>query len=208
MSVDRIQAVLDGTNPDDVLVRVRGAEGVTFATKRSYGRPLDYLRRNINPISDEMHTAGELYIADVMALAPMASNTAQTITHMESQKPLTKDELAELKEQKATGKYIHSSGECRTVPDHSERIVNAAFTLKRIDDRLDAVMRTLLRDLLIRELTIGEIAVRWRWKPETASEFVRYALRNLSEVYQETNEEFSAFVRKQRALEAEAKAGL
>jgi hypothetical protein len=44
---DLMREVLDGTDPDRVLVRVRNAEGVTLATRKDYGRPIDYLRYRV-----------------------------------------------------------------------------------------------------------------------------------------------------------------
>ncbi len=206
---DAVQAVLDGTDPADVLVRVRGVEAVTLAVRRNYGRPLDYLRsRSKNAISDAMFMAGDMYIADIMALSPMASNTQATIEHMQRTVELTSDEKAERRHQLDTGNYIHSKGETHAVNDPSTRILSAAFRLKRIDEKLDHVMRELLRDLLIREYSVGTIAQRWRWQPDGASTMVRYALARLVNIYEMIDTEFAAYVRKLRVLESEAKEGL
>jgi hypothetical protein len=70
------------------------------------------------------------------------------------------------------------------------------------------VQRALLRDLVIRELTVGTIAQRWKWSPEAASVMVRYALLRLVDVYERLREDFAAWLRQERQGEVEAALGL
>jgi hypothetical protein len=196
-----MQAVLDGTDPESVLVRVRNAEGVTFAVRKDYGRPLDYLRyRSKIPISDVLYLAGEFYASDYAAISQVGSNTQSTIDALMRSVPWT----AEDKRLVESGRYIHPKGEAHEAADQSMRMVSAAWSLKRVDERLDGVLRELLRDLLVRELTVGMIAQRWRMQPDSASTMLRYALMKLSEVYEQTRKEFADYARQARQQELEA----
>lgn len=207
---DLVRAVLDGTDPETVLVRVKHAEGVALATRKDYGRPIDYLRYRVkNPISDAMFMAAEFYHGDYHAISPVASNTMSTINHLMMAVPLSADDRRMLDQEGINGGRMHSAGECHGAPsDPSERMLGAAFALKRIDDKLDRVQREVLRDLLIREYTVGTIAQRWKWTPEAASVMVRYALNRLVDVYEETREDFAAYLRQERQNELEAEIGL
>lgn len=206
---DFIRAVLDGTDPDTVLVRVRTAEGVSMATRRNSGRPIDYLRQQgKNPISDAMFMAAEFYAGDYFAISQVGSNTQATIDHLMKAVPYEAADKRMLDQEGINSQRMHPKSECHEAKDPSERMLGAAFALKRIDDRLDKVQRALLRDLLIRENTIGTIATKWRWKPEAASVMVRYALQRLVDVYEEMREDFAAYLRQERQSEIEAALGL
>jgi hypothetical protein len=206
---DLMRAVLDGTDPDRVLVAVRTAEGVSLATRKDYGRPLDYLRyRNPKPISDAQFMAGEFYIADYASISQVGSNTQATIDHLMKAVPMTADDRRMLREEGVNSQRMHPKTECHEASDPSDRMLNAAFTLKRIDDQLDPIQRAVLRDLLINERTIGTIAQRWKWTPETAGVFARYALSRLVQVYEGLREDFAAYLRQERQNELEAAVGL
>jgi hypothetical protein len=203
---DPIQEVLNGTDPDTVLVRVRHAEGVSLAVRKDYGRPIDYLMyRSKTPISAYQFTAAEMYIAAFASLSPMASNTANTIDHMQRSKVLTPAEVKELRSQRDTGRYIHGSCDAGPSSDPSTRMLASALGLKRVEERLDPVMVTLLRDLLLKEMSLGVIAQRWRWSSETASTMVRYALAKLVAVYQSLDEDFAAVIRADRVAEQDSR---
>lgn len=205
-----MRAVLDGTDPDRVLVRVRHADGVSLATRKDYGRPIDYLRYRTpkNPISDAMFMAAEFYCADYHAISAVGSNTAATIDHLMKAVPMTSDEKRMLDQEGVNSQRMHSKGECHEAADPSDRMLNAAFNLKRIDDRLDSIQRTILRDLIVREMTVGAIAQRWKWQPEAASVMVRYALLRLVQVYEQLREDFALYLRQERQGELEAGVGL
>jgi hypothetical protein len=81
----------------------------------------------------------------------------------------------------------------------------SALGLKRVEERLDPVMVTLLRDLLLKEMSLGVIAQRWRWSSETASTMVRYALAKLVAVYQSLDEDFAAVIRADRVAEQDSR---
>lgn len=202
MVVDPMRAVLDGTDPDTVLVRVRNAEGVALATRKDYGRPLDYLRYRVkNPISDVMFMAAEFYVGDFHAIGQTGSNTAATIQHLQKSVPLTAEDRRMLDQEGVNGGRMHPKSEVHETSDPSERMLGAAFALKRVTERLDRVQQELLRDLLIREMTVGTIAQRWRWTPDAASVMVRYALHRLVEAYESLREDFSLYVRQTRLAE-------
>ncbi len=204
-----MSAVLSGVDPDSVLVRVRTAEGVSLATKKDYGRPIDYLRYRVkNPISDTAFMAAEFYASDYHAISQVGSNTQATIDHLQKAVPLTAEDRRMLDQEGINGGRMHSSGEVHETKDPSERMLGAAFNLKRIDERLDKVQREILRDLLIREITVGTIAQRWRWSPDAASVMVRYALLRLVEVYESLREDFASFIRAERQNELEREIGL
>jgi hypothetical protein len=204
--VDPMRAVLDGTDPETVLVRVRHAEGTSLATRKDYGRPIDYLRYRVkNPITDAMFMAAEFYHGDYHAISQVGSNTQATINHLMTAVPMTADDRRMLDQDGINGGRMRSSGECHGAPaDPSDRMLGAAFTLKRIDARLDKVQRELLRDLVVREYTVGTIAQRWKWSPDAASVMVRYALLRLVEVYESMREDFAAYLRQERQNELEA----
>lgn len=204
-----MRAVLDGTDPDRVLVRVRTAEGVALATRKDYGRPIDYLRyRTKNPISDAMFMAAEFYSADYYAISQVGSNTQATIDHLMKAVPLTAEDRLMLSQEGINSQRMHSKGECHETADPSDRMLTAALNLKRIDERLDPVQRVILRDLIVREMTVGSIAQRWKWTPETASVMVRYALLRLVQVYEQLREDFALYLRQERQAELEAELGL
>jgi hypothetical protein len=206
---DLMRAVLDGTDPDSVLVRVRTAEGVSLVTRKDYGRPVDYLRyRAKHPISDAMFMAAEFYAGDYYAISHVGSNTAATIDHLMKAVPMTSDDRRMLDQEGINGGRMHPKSECHEAADPSDRMLSAAFSLKRIDERLDPVQRSLLRDFLIREHTIGVIAQRWRWTPEAASTMVRYALHRLVDVYEMLREDFATWLRQERQGEVEAALGV
>ncbi|MDZ7883034.1 MAG: hypothetical protein U5N53_09015 [Mycobacterium sp.] len=206
---DEMQAVLDGTNPDDVLVRVRTAEGVSYAVRKNYGRPIDFLRHQARkPITDAMLLAAEFYIADYFAMSQTGSNTQATIDHLMKAVPMTSEDRRMLDQEGINGGRMHSKAECHEASDPSDRMLNAAFALKRVDDRLDKVQRAILRDLLINEHSVGVIALRWRWPPEAAGVMVRYALLKLVEVYESLREDFAAWIRQERQSEVDAEQGL
>jgi hypothetical protein len=207
---DLMREVLDGTDPDRVLVRVRNAEGVTLATRKDYGRPIDYLRYRVktNPISDAMFMAAEFYAGDYHAISQVGSNTQATIEHLMKAVPYTADDKRMLDQEGINGGRMHPKSECHEAKDPSERMLGAAFALKRVDSLLDPVQRALLRDLVIRELTVGTIAQRWKWSPEAASVMVRYALLRLVDVYERLREDFAAWLRQERQGEVEAALGL
>lgn len=207
--MDFVRAILDGTDPDRVLVRVRHADGVSLATRKDYGRPIDYLRyRNANPITDAMFMAAEFYSGDYHAISQVGSNTAATIDHLMKAVPLEASDRRMLDQEGINGARMHSKGETHEPTDPSDRMLGAALTLKRIDDKLDPVQRALLRDLIIREITVGAIATRWKWQPETAGVMVRYALQRLVDVYEELREDFATYLRQERQGEVEAALGL
>jgi hypothetical protein len=195
-----MRAVLDGTDPSTVLVRVRTAEGVSLATRKDYGRPIDYLRYRVKaPISDAQFMAAEFYIGDYHAISQVGSNTAATINHMVMAVPITPDERRMLDQDGINGGRMHGKGDCGGAPkDPSDRMLHAAFALKQIDKLLDKVVIELLRDLLIRENTVGTIAQRWRWSPEQAGVMVRYALHRLVDAYESVNEDFATYLRQER----------
>lgn len=204
--VDAIRAVLDGTDPDTVLVRVRSAEGVALATRKDYGRPIDYLRHRVkNPISDAMFMAAEFYHADYHAISQVGSNTQATINHLMQSVPLTAEDRRMLDQDGINGTYMKSKGgDCGGAPsDPTERMLGAALALKRIDKMLDKVVTEILRDLVIRENTVGTIAQRWRWSPEQAGVMVRYALNRLVDVYAKVREDFAAYLRDARLRSTE-----
>jgi len=206
---DLVRAVLDGTDPDSVLVRVRNAEGVSLATRKDYGRPIDYLRYRVkNPISDAMFMAAEFYGGDYAAISQVGSNTAATIDHLMKAVPLEASDRRMLDQEGINGGRMHPKSECHEAKDPSERMLGAALSLKRIDDKLDKVQRAILRDLIIAERTIGTIAQRWKWPPEAAGVMVRYALQRLVDVYEELREDFAAYLRQERQGEVEAALGL
>lgn len=208
--IDEMRAVLDGTDPDTVLVRVRNAEGVSLATRKDYGRPIDYLRYRSgkNAISDAMFMAAEFYFADYHSIAQVGSNTQATIDHLMKAVPYTADDKRMLDQEGVNGGRMHPKSETHETSDPSERMLGAALSLKRIDDMLDPIQRTLLRDLLIRENTIGVISQKWKWSPEAASVMVRYALLRLVDVYETLREDFAAWLRQERQGEVEAALGL
>lgn len=210
MTEPLMRAVLDGTDPDRVLVRVRTAEGVALATRKDYGRPIDYLRYRAakNPITDAMFMAAEFYCADYHAISQVGSNTQATIDHLMKAVPLTSDDKRMLDQEGVNSQRMHSKGECHEAADPSDRMLTAAFNLKRIDSQLDPVQRALLRDLIVREMTVGTIAQRWKWTPETASVMVRYALLRLVQVYEKLREDFALYLRQERQAELEAEIGL
>lgn len=200
---DAIRAVLDGTDPDTVLVRVRTAEGVSLATRKDYGRPIDYLRhRSKNPISDIAFMAAELYSARYHEISAVGSNTQATINQLMKSVPITAEDRA-MKD--APGGIMVSKGEVHVAADPSMRMLTAAIALKRIDEKLDKVVQEILRDLVIRERGVGLIAQRWQWQPEGAGVMVRYALERLVDVLEELDEDFAAFVRQERYAANEAK---
>ena len=203
---DTMRAVLDGTDPDAVLVRVRTAEGVQLALRKDYGRPIDYLRHRVrDKISDAQFTAAEFYVGDYNAICQVGSNTQATINHLMMSVPLTADDKRMLDQEGINGGRMHAKGDCGGAPkDPSDRMLNAAFALKRVDEQLDPIMREILRDLLIRENTVGTIAQRWRWSPEQAGIMVRYALHRLVDVYEKVNPDFATYLRQERARRAEA----
>lgn len=202
---DAMRAVLDGTDLDSVLVRVRTAEGVSVVTRKDYGRPLDYLRYRVkDKISDAQYMAAEFYIGDYAAISQVGSNTQATINHLMMAVPMTPDERRMLDQEGINGGRMHSKGESHEAKDPSDRMLNAAFALKRIDQQLDRVMTALLRDLLIHELTVGAIARRWRWSPEQAGVMVRYALHRLVDVYENIDPDFATYLRQERERRNEA----
>lgn len=204
-----MRAVLDGTDPDRVLVRVRTAEGVSLATRKDYGRPIDYLRYRVkNPITDAMFMAAEFYCADYHSISQVGSNTQATIDHLMKAVPLTADDKRMLDQEGVNSQRMHSKGECHEAADPSDRMLTAAFNLKRVDQHLDHIQRSLLRDLIVREMTVGTIAQRWKWSPEAASVMVRYALLRLVQVYEKLREDFATFIRQERQAEVEAEIGL
>lgn len=206
---DLVRAVLDGTDPDTVLVRVRHAEGVSLATRKDYGRPIDYLRhRSANPISDAMFMAAEFYGGDYHAISAVGSNTGATIEHLMKAVPYEASDRRMMDQEGINGGRMHPKSECHEAKDPSERMLGAALNLKRVDERLDPVQRALLRDLIVREITVGTIATRWRWKPETASVMVRYALQRLVDVYEGLREDFATYLRQERQGEVEAALGI
>lgn len=208
--IDEMRAVLDGTDPDTVLVRVRNADGVSLATRKDYGRPIDYLRYRSgkNPISDAMFMAAEFYYADYHNIAQTTSNTQATIDHLMKSVPLTAEDKLMLNQEGVNSQRMHPKSECHEPTDPSEKMLGAAFALKRVDDMLDKIMRTVLRDLLIEERSIGTIAQRWKWSPEQASVMIRYALLRLVDVYETLREDFAAWLRQERQGEVEAALGL
>ncbi len=195
-TADPMQAILNGADPDTVLVRVRTAEGSSFALRRDQRRPIDYLRyRSKNPITDIQFLAAELYAADIAGLGSTTSNTQAVINHMQREKePWTSEEAAQMR----SGTMIKPRFEVHEVNDPSDRMLDAAFRVKRIDERLDKVHCALLRDLLVRELTVGNIAMRWKWQPEAAAVMVRHALATLVIAYEAANEEFAVYARQER----------
>lgn len=205
---DPMRAVLDGTDPDSVLVRVRTAEGVALATRKDYGRPIDYLRYRVkDKISDAQFMAAEYYAGDYFAISPVGSNTMATINHLMMAVPLSPEDRRMLDQEGINGGRMHSKGDCGGAPkDPSDRMLNAAFALKRVDDQLDRVQRELLRDLLIREHTVGTIAQRWRWSPEQAGIMVRHALHRLVDVYENINPDFALYLRQERERKNEGRA--
>ncbi len=204
---DLMRAVLDGTDPDSVLVRVRTAEGVTLAVRKDYGRPIDYLRYRVknNPISDAQFMAAEFYAADYYAISQVGSNTQATINHLQMAVPLSSEDRRMLANEGINGGRMHSKGESHEAADPSERMLGAALALKRVDEKLDPVIRQLLRDLIIREHTVGTIAQRWRWSPDGAGTMVRYALQKLVGVYEHLRDDFAAYMRDERVKAAEAR---
>lgn len=208
MTEPMMRAVLDGTDPDSVLVRVRHAEGMALVTRKNYGRPIDYLRyRSTNPITDAMFMAAEFYAGDYLAIGQVGSNTQATIDHLMKAVPMSADDRRMLSQEGINGGRMHSKGEVHEASDPSERMLGAALALKRIDDRLDPVQRVILRDLLINELPIGVIAQRWKWTPDTASVMARYALLRLVQVYENLREDFAAYLRLERQNEISAAMG-
>lgn len=206
---DPIRAVLDGTDPDTVLVRVRNAEGVSLATRKDYGRPIDYLRYRVkNPISDAMFMAAEFYGGDYASISQVGSNTAATIEHLMRAVPYEASDRRMMSQEGINSQRMHAKSETHGASDPSERMLGAALALKRIDDKLDRVQRSLLRDLIIAEKTIGTIAQRWKWPPEAAGVMVRYALQRLVDVYESINEDFASYLRDQRQGAVEAEMGL
>lgn len=206
---DLVRAILDGTDPDTVLVRVRTAEGVTLATRKDYGRPLDYLRHRVkNPISDAQFMAAEFYWCDYNAISQVGSNTQATIDHLMKAVPYEASDRRMLDQEGINSQRMHPKSETHETKDPSERMLGAALSLKRIDDKLDAVQRAVLRDLIIREQTVGTIAQRWKWPPEAASVMVRYALQRLVDVYEELREDFALYLRQERQGEVEAALGI
>jgi hypothetical protein len=209
MTEPLMRAVLDGTDPDTVLVRVRTADGVSLATRKDYGRPIDYLRyRNPKPITDAMFMAAEFYHADYHSISQVGSNTQATIDHLMKAVPMTAEDRLMLSQEGVNSQRMHSKGECHEAADPSDRMLTAALNLKRIDTQLDAVQRSLLRDLIVRELTVGSIAQRWKWTPEAASTMIRYSLLRLVQVYEKVNEDFALFLRQERQAELDAAVGL
>lgn len=207
--IEEMRAVLDGTDPDRVLVRVRNAEGVSLATRKDYGRPIDYLRYRVkNPISDVMFMAAEFYAGDYHAISQVGSNTQATIDHLMKAVPYTADDKRMLDREGVNGGRMHAKGETHEPTDPSERMLGAAFALKRIDDMLDPIQRALLRDLLIREQTIGTIAQRWKWSTDAASVMVRYTLLRLVDVYETLRDDFAMWLRQERQGEVEAALGI
>ncbi|MGZ6199160.1 MAG: hypothetical protein ACXWNL_16110 [Vulcanimicrobiaceae bacterium] len=201
--------MLDGTDPDSVLVRVRNAEGVSLATRKDYGRPIDYLRYRVkNPISDAMFMAAEFYGGDYHAISAVGSNTAATIDHLMKAVPLEASDRRMLDQEGINSQRMHPKSECHEAKDPSERMLGAAFALKRVDEKLDRVQRSLLRDLIVQELTIGTIAQRWRWSPDAAGVMVRYALQRLVDVYELLREDFATYLRQERQGEVEAALGI
>lgn len=207
--IDEMRAVLDGTDPASVLVQVRNAEGVSLATRKDYGRPIDYLRYRVkNPISDAMFMAAEFYYCDYHAISNVGSNTQATIDHLMKAVPYTADDKRMLDQEGINGGRMHPKSETHETKDPSERILGAAFALKRIDERLDPIQRELLRDLIVRERTIGVISQRWKWSTDAASVMVRYALLRLVDVYEALREDFAAWLRQERQGEVEAALGI
>jgi hypothetical protein len=207
--IEEMRAVLDGTDPDSVLVRVRNADGVSLVTRKDYGRPIDYLRYRVkNPISDAMFMAAEFYYGDYHAISQVGSNTQATIDHLMKAVPYSAADRRMLDQEGVNGGRMRPKSETHESADPSERMLGAAFALKRIDQGLDRVQREVLRDLVIRERTIGVIAQRWKWSTDAASVMVRYALLRLVEVYEATREDFAAWLRQERQNEVEAALGI
>jgi hypothetical protein len=206
---DFVRLVLDGTDPDTVLVRVRSAEGVALATRKDYGRPIDYLRYRVkNPISDAMFMAAEFYGGDYNAISQVGSNTAATIDHLMKAVPMEASDRRMLDQEGINSQRMHPKSETHEASDPSERMLGAAFALKRVDEQLDKVQRAILRDLIVREITIGAIATRWKWPPEAAGVMVRYALQRLVDVYEMLREDFALYLRQERQGEVEAALGI
>jgi hypothetical protein len=155
-----------------------------------------------------MFMAAEFYAGDYHAISQVGSNTQATIEHLMKAVPYTADDKRMLDQEGVNGGRMHPKSECHEAKDPSERMLGAAFALKRVDSLLDPVQRALLRDLVIRELTVGTIAQRWKWSPEAASVMVRYALLRLVDVYERLREDFAAWLRQERQGEVEAALGL
>lgn len=196
---DPFQEILNGVDPDTVLVRVRSATGANFAMRRDLKRPIDYLRyRSKKPISESMFLAGEIFAADHQGYSHVGSNTAATLHHME--KEIAPWSAADA-ERMRSGTVTKPRFEVHVASDPSDRMLDAALRVKRIEQKLDKVHYTLLRDLLIRELTLGSIAQRWGWHLEAVSVMVRHALACLVKAYEELNPEFAEFSADERENE-------
>lgn len=197
-----LRDVLDGTDPDRVLVRVRNGDAVSLATRKDYGRPIDYLRyRSKNPISDAEFMAAEFYAGDYHAISQTGSNTAATIEHLMKAVPFTAEDRRMLANEGVNSQRMHPKAESKEAKDPSEKMLGAALAKKRVDAHLDNVQRAILSDLVLREYSIGTIATRWRWQPEAAAMMVRYSLARLTQVYENLREDFASAVREMRTNE-------
>lgn len=171
-TIDPLEAIIaDAQSADKVLPGVSRRATVAFN-----GSPLDYLRyRNSKPISHRQYRAGVYYAAMIETLSATGSNAGGIFKNGNLFVPATGVE----RERRAMNRQMKAGVETKPVSDPTPKLIDAIDRLKRVDGSMGMLTVHVLRDLLERNIPVGQIGARYGTGGQEMGFFVRVALWDL-----------------------------
>lgn len=192
--------IIDGLNPDSVLGKVFSQDGPSVVAVRVSDSPIEYLHssRVGRPISDECYRAAKLYQALEEDNRQFGA-VGNTLDRQES--------IAAGVKWTPEDRELKDFGRMMAVSDDShggvarDPIEGSRIRLHRVNDRLSRIDKSILTDLLLRDIPVGRIALRWGANPDAMGLLVRVALCNLTLIMESVDAEFRAEQALLRGLE-------